>query len=197
MSPATGLANAVAAAGTLALMWRSAKALQAPVVVAIDRIEDRLQQQAAPPASSSSSSAAPPPRRRRQTMSAAQATRLYVSSQAASLELLKAWVLVGLLTAAAAVGLPYAAELRAVLVVVAAVGAAPAATAPRAAVDRAFRALAPPVLGRAVPRALRWARRQVRAALWWAPPLARTAAGALVPPAAVALLSDAGEWAGC
>ena len=178
------IANVIASGGLLMLGYRSAKALHAPVVVAIDRLEDRLQQ-SQPPTSAGT-------RRRRQTMTPAQAVQLYSSAERQTQDLLKAWVLFGLLSVACALHLPYAPELRSVLVILAVLSAGPTgAGAARGWIESAFRSVGPPVLGKGVPRALRWLRRQARGALWWVSPLTRSSASMMVQPATIAFLSDA------
>lgn len=184
MSAASAQAAAwVSAVGLLPLCWSTAKALKTPVDVGVDRIEERF---AAAVGGGGGS--------RRLTMSAAAVAELSRDNASASQRLLRFWVLASLLSWLAQCGVPYAAEARAALVLLAVLE--PAAKrgggGGRTWLDAAFLAVAPPLLGRAVPRLLRCARRQARGALWFVAPAARGVAGALAPRAAIGLLRDAG-----
>ena len=174
--------HAAVAAALLALAYRSAKSLSSPVLVAIDRLEDALA------SSAPAAGGAGPKRRRRQTMTAAQAAHASAGAARAATELLQGWALLGGLTCALGLGLPYARELRALLL--AALVLLP--RAPRAALLQPLFRCAGVPLGRAVPATLRWGKRQARAALgWWVSPVLRGAAAALVPPVALGMLGDA------
>lgn len=149
------------------IAFKTVRALRARVTAALDVVHTQSSAPATPANSKAAALPAATPVADRATL--ATAARHIIDSEARCDLLLKFWVCFAILHAAAGAGLPYAGELRALLILF---GLLPASLSWRC-IEWAFAAGAAPACGRYLPWGAHWLQHQAKACVTLLSPLAR------------------------